>query len=333
MRKHNGTHSTPPAADEQQVKGPAEMLLAASAARRFYLEGRSKVEIAEEFGLSRFKVARILDLARDSGIVRIDIRLPGRIDAELSGAVQEACGLRRAIVVGTPSDDQNDVRRQLGSVAADLLTEIAKDDDVLGLAWGRTLHTGLAELTRLPQCTIVQINGVYSQRIANRGVVETVQRAADVSGGRAYPIYAPLILPDPDTARVLRSDPGISAAFAWFGRITKAVVSIGAWQEGSSTVYDALDPATRADYRKRGVRAEMSTHLFDADGAEVRTGLADRVLTISTEELRRIPEVIALAGGAEKAEAIDTVLRSGLVSTLITDAGAARRLLSARERV
>ncbi|WP_236700609.1 sugar-binding transcriptional regulator [Allosalinactinospora lopnorensis] len=303
------------------------MLMAANVARRFYLEGRSKVEIAEEFGLSRFKVARILDLAREAGIVRIDIRVPGQIDAELSGALQTAYGLKRAIVVRTVSDSPDNLRSQIGTVAADLLTEIVEDGDVLGLAWGRTLNVVLQALTRLPRCTTVQINGVYSQRVPSRGAVETVKRAAELSGGTAYPIYAPLILPDPDTAQALRADPGIATAFSWFSRLTKAVVSIGAWEEDLSTVYDALDPVTRKAYRDLGVRAEMSTHLFDAEGQEVRTDLTDRVLTISTEELRQVPEVIAMAAGEEKVEAIDIVLRSGLVSTLVTDAAVARRLV------
>jgi DNA-binding transcriptional regulator LsrR (DeoR family) len=43
---------------------PAQLILIASVARRYYLEGRSKVEIAEELVLSRFKVARLLDTAR-----------------------------------------------------------------------------------------------------------------------------------------------------------------------------------------------------------------------------------------------------------------------------
>ena len=37
---------------------PAQLILIASVARRYHLEGKSKIEIAEELGLSRFKVAR-----------------------------------------------------------------------------------------------------------------------------------------------------------------------------------------------------------------------------------------------------------------------------------
>ena len=48
----------------QQWKGPAELVLAASVARRYYIEGLSKTEIADEYGLSRFKIARLLETAR-----------------------------------------------------------------------------------------------------------------------------------------------------------------------------------------------------------------------------------------------------------------------------
>jgi DNA-binding transcriptional regulator LsrR (DeoR family) len=57
----------------QQLAGPASLVLSALIARRYCLDGRSKIEIADEFGLSRFKVARLIDVARSSGLVRIEI--------------------------------------------------------------------------------------------------------------------------------------------------------------------------------------------------------------------------------------------------------------------
>jgi transposase len=52
-----------------QLAGPASLVLSASVARRYYLDGRSKTEIADEFGLSRFKVARLIETARATGLV------------------------------------------------------------------------------------------------------------------------------------------------------------------------------------------------------------------------------------------------------------------------
>ena len=55
--------------------------------------------------------------------------------------------------------------------------------------------------------------------------------------------------------------------------------------------------------------------------------LDERGFTINAAQLRRIPEVIGIGGGLEKAEAIAAALRGGWINVLITDAGVARRLL------
>ena len=97
---------------------PAQLVLLATVARRHYLDRRSKVEIAEEFGLSRFKVARLLDAAHETGIVHIEIRHVDGIDVDLSARLQERFQLQHAVVVDTPSDDPADVRQHLGRAAA-----------------------------------------------------------------------------------------------------------------------------------------------------------------------------------------------------------------------
>ncbi|WP_017586219.1 sugar-binding transcriptional regulator [Nocardiopsis ganjiahuensis] len=309
------------------------MVRLAAIARRFYLEGRSKVEIAEEFGLSRFRVARDLEAARADGIVHIDIRLPERLDPERSERLREAFGLRRAIVVDT-LEDPLETRRALGSVAARLLAEIVRPDEVLGLAWSRGLQAMGAEMTELPRCTVVQLNGVLSEHTEAGGSVETVRRVAALSGGPAYPIYAPLILPDAATAATLRADPGIAAAFARFDRLTTAVVAVGGWDERNSTVYPALSPEARERYSRMGVCAEMSAQLFDADGNQVRSDLDERVISISADQLREVPEVVAVAGAGDEAKAlaVGAALRSGLVSTLVTDSAVAEVLLARKPR-
>src|ERR1700739_3331505 len=72
---------------------PSEVVLAARVARQFYIEGVSKVDIADQLGISRFRVARLLDSARESGLVRIEIGLPGgALDAGLSAGT--CSGLR-----------------------------------------------------------------------------------------------------------------------------------------------------------------------------------------------------------------------------------------------
>ena len=66
--------------------GSSSLLEAALIARRYYLDGKQKNEIAQELGISRFKVARLLDDARDAGIVDIRITVPTDVDLERGAA-------------------------------------------------------------------------------------------------------------------------------------------------------------------------------------------------------------------------------------------------------
>lgn len=301
----------------------------AAVARRFYVLGQSKLEIADELGLSRFKVARILDSAREIGLVKIEFDLGLPVDVALSDEVRSAYGLNRVIVLerALSKGDRSDVRRHIGTLAASVLSEVVTKDDVLGLSWARTVNVMAEMVTTLPRVPVVQLCGVQAGMDMRDRSVETVSRVAAAGGGDAYPIYAPLVLPDRRTAATLRGQPGIAETFGQFRHLTKAVVSIGAWAPGESTVHDSLAPAEREAIGRRGAVAEVAARLFDRDGNALSTGLAHHVLAVSTDELARVPDVIALGYTAPKAEAIDAVLRSGMATTLITDTAAAEPLL------
>ena len=197
----------------QQLAGPASLVLSALIARRYYLDGRSKIEIAGEFGLSRFKVARLIDMARSSGLVRIEIGRQGMIDVDLSARIQDRFGLRHAIVVDTPDDQPAPLRQQLGQVTAELLAEIVGPDDVLGLAWARSISAMSRALPRLPAVPVVQLTGALAMPDGDHSSIEVVRDAARAAGGSAFVFYAPFTVPDATTAAALRRQPDVARAF------------------------------------------------------------------------------------------------------------------------
>ncbi|WP_327249957.1 sugar-binding transcriptional regulator [Streptomyces sp. NBC_01320] len=305
---------------------PKEILLAASVARRFYLDNQSKVEISKEFDISRFKVARLLEAAVALGIVEISITVPAEIDTELSTAMRRRFGLKHAIVVKATADGPGGpepVTQWLAPTAAHLIATMVEPDDVLGLAWDHTVNSVTERFTKLSLCTVVQLTGVHPLESITADSGAAVRRAAAASGGKSYPIYAPLVLPNKLTADILRCQPDIAESLNQFDRVTKAVMAIGAWGSTLSTVYDSLTVNEREQYRGLGVVAEMGALLFNRDGRVISTELNDRVISVGSKQFRRIPEVIGVAGGIQKAEAIGAVLRSGLLTSLVTDSSAA----------
>jgi DNA-binding transcriptional regulator LsrR (DeoR family) len=110
------------------------------AARRYYLDSKTKSDIADELKVSRFKVARLLDEAVERGIVSFRIHAPSDVDVDLSLAVAETFGIRQALVLELPDGPADFQRAQLGRVSAEVLGSLIEPDDVIGVAWGRTLH-------------------------------------------------------------------------------------------------------------------------------------------------------------------------------------------------
>src|SRR4051794_9268831 len=310
------------------VTGPAHLVLTASVARRYYLDGKSKIEIADEFKLSRFKVARLLDNARATGLVRIEIGQPGAIDVVLSGELAEAYGLVHAIVVDTLETDPLALRRLVGSAGAELLSEITSRSDVLGLGWARALVAMRAALRQLAAHSVVQLTGALSRPDVDDSSIELVRDVARIAGCPPYRFYAPMIVHDAPTATALRNNPEVARAFSLFPSVTKAVVAVGGWDPPASTVYDAITPAERKALLRQGVHADVSGILLDQDGTAVHAPLTDRMICIDATDLRKIPEVIALTYGPEKASAVRAALRGAYVNGIVTHTSMAKALLS-----
>lgn len=309
-----------------QAPGPGRQVQIAHIATQHYLQNKTRIEIANETGLSRFKVGRLLDEAVNSGIVRIDIQSPSGVRLDLSVQLKERFGLKHAVVVDVPSDDDSILQARLGSTVADLLSEILTDDDVLGLTSGRTLSAMARSLQALPRCGVVQLAGVAGP-IQETGL-EIMRRVSSIAGVRPWTIYSPLVLSDAQAALGVRRQPDTSQTFDQFPKVTVAVGAVGSWQPENSQMIKnrALNEVDREKLLKRGVVAEFGATLI-ADSGQVIHDIDDRCIAISEAGWRAIPTVIAAAGGSKKTRAIRALLTSRLIHGLVTDTGTAERLI------
>jgi DNA-binding transcriptional regulator LsrR (DeoR family) len=198
--------------------------------------------------------------------------------------------------------------------------------DVLGMSWSRTLSGLTASLTQIPPCPIVQMTGAVPPP-DGRDLLDLVRGVARVGGGPAHVFYAPMILDDAQTAAAIRRQGDIAGAFALLPSVTIAVVAIGAWAPGLSTIYDAVTPEERAALAALGVRAEVAGVFVGADGRPVETPLDRRMIVTPGSALERIPTVLAVAYGAAKNSAVCASIRGRLVHGLVTNASLARAML------
>jgi len=305
--------------------GPDELFQRAVIARRYYLEGRTRIQIAEEFGISRFKVARELDEALATGMVEITIHNPGSIDVELSTELQRRFGLEHAYVVLTDENSPAERVEAVAKATAGLLQSILREDDVIGVDCGRTLTKIADHITALPRADVVQLTGMAGTLTSNG--VDLVRRITEISGGHSWPMYAPLVVSDARTAESLTGTQQIQETLARHNKVTCAVVSVGAWSAGASQVYELLTPEETRELEQAGVCAETCALLLDSEGRRL-AGLDERRMGVDEGILRAIPTVIAVSTGPAKIDATRAVLLSGLVKSMVTDAEIASAILA-----
>ena len=217
-----------------------------------------------------------------------------------------------------PDENPTTLREHLGNAAAELLSEIVTPDDVLGLAWSRSVSAMTNALNRLPAIPVVQLTGALVQPDTADSSVDVVRQAARISGGAAHFFFAPTVVPDPATANALRKQPEVARTFGRIGSVTKAVVGVGLWAPGESTVYDVTDKKVQRELHQRGVCGEIAGVLIDANGHPAESDLTERMIGISAAQLRAIPEVIGLAYGIARSPAVQAAVRGGFIKSLVT---------------
>ncbi len=300
-----------------------EMMIVAKA---YYLDHKSKVEIADELRISRFRVARLLAQAEETGVVTHTLNSGGMIP-DLSEAVARHLNIDNAVVLEVYGDVPS-VRTAVGRAAGQHLRDIIEDGEVLGIGWGRTLNAMFDDLDELPNVEIRLLTGRNAGDKGNsaRGLL---WRALAITGGPGYPFPAPFFIDDARTANALRRQPNVAATVAGFNRVTTAVVTIGViGPRPIGVAYSTLPVHFSEQLMRSGAVAELCGFALSADGEVVDARLERHCLSISPAQLRRANRVIAAVSDPAKARAVRAACVSGIVSELVLDVGLAQALLS-----
>jgi DNA-binding transcriptional regulator LsrR (DeoR family) len=312
---------------EHALPGAEDAALATRAAWFYHAGGLTQSEVAAKLGIAAAKAHRLIARATKAGLVRVFVEGPIGGCIALEDALIAKFGLSICRVV-PPLDEAGLPLRALGTAAANLLREALERGEhrVIGLGHGRTLAAVVEFLPRVqaPQVRLVSLLGGVPRR-TSAGAFDVIHRVAEKTGAEAYLLPVPMIANSPADAEVLRAQRGVAETLALAGEATLVLAGIGAIAEGAFLAMAGMVAA--AEVRAVGAAGavgEMLGRYFDATGDLVATELHDRVIATHPASLRG---VVAVAGGAEKIDAIRAVLTSRLLAGLITDEATARRLV------
>lgn len=298
-------------------------------ARRYFAEMKTKIEIAEELGVSRFKVARLIDEAIEQEYVKFLFPKQQALDEEIARNLCEKYHLKEAVVLPASEtwSTQEQLTVKLGGITANYLSETLEEGMKFGMAWGRVLSSTVSQLTSLPSLDVVQLSGVHPGIEFSQGPVDLIHKIAAISHGKAHPMYVPMWVDDESLAEKLAGDQAVLDTQKFYSDMDVVITGIGAWKTGSSSLCDIFPESWRDSLINKDITADVCVTLVNSEG-EVLDSPLDRLgFGITTEQLRNTKKLIGVAGGEEKYEGIVASLKSGLLKVLITDFDTAIKLL------
>ena len=302
----------------------------------YYLRDHTQQEIAERLRLSRPTVSRLLREARDLGFVQITVTPPRGLHLDLETRLEDLFKLQTVRVAegGDTANNSKVLQQQLGAAAARHLARTILPGETIGTAWGTTLTAMVDAMVPIPTegSRVVQILGGLGAPDADEYGGVLARRLAQRLNAQVVLLPAPGVVATADVRDVLRKDPHVRAALNELDSLDMIFVGLGSL--ASNAVLNdghTLTRQERKDLKVGRAACDIALRFFDAEGNSVRTTLDDRILGITTGQLRKAARVVAVAGGADKVEAIAAALKAGIVHVLITDRSTAEALVARAE--
>jgi len=283
-------------------------------------------------GISQTKISRILAVAQERGIVRVTVDEYEARDSKLEHELCARFGLREAAVVKTPRNAGADtVRQTVGHFGAPFVTELLPDAGTLAVGGGRSVTEVVHRFRRgagvAKRLTVVQAMGSIDSNITPVDALELGRSLAKMWGCGFLTLSTPAFVEDKKTRDFFLASEQIRLVRERLKKADAALVGVGPLDDSVYVERNVLSQGDIEQLKQSGAVGEICGRFFNAKGREFASRWRDRATSLDLEYLRKIPQVIGVAAGAERAPAVAAALKGGLLKTLLIDESGARALL------
>ena len=154
--------------------------LAINVAKLYYRSDYSQQKIAQELGVSRPSISRLLQYAKDKGYVNIQIVDPVEDMSHMEQRLKDKLHLKDVKIASSTINDEEEIKKYIGITAARYLDSIIKDGDIIGVGWGTTLYNMSQALVpkAIKGSQVVQLEGGVSHSEWNNYAREILESFA-----------------------------------------------------------------------------------------------------------------------------------------------------------
>ncbi|WP_110930979.1 sugar-binding transcriptional regulator [Paenibacillus bouchesdurhonensis] len=296
----------------------------------YYYESWTQEKIAEKFGVSRPIISKMIQKAREIGVVEIIVHDDPQQTTELEKELEMTYQLQQVLVVPTRDLNKELVTSAVGKAAAQFIQRLIKNGDRIGVSWGNSLYHMVREfpLDKKDDVKIIPLIGGTGNE---RTEVHSNQIAYELSkrlGGKCESLYAPSIVETNELHEQIIQLPNIASVLREGEQIDLALVGIGnPYSMSTMERYGYLDETVLSELNKLDTVADINSRFINRDGEIVDHPINHKVIGIGLEQLKQVPNVVGLAFGLHKIESIKAALKGGYIKMLVTDEATAYKIM------
>ena len=299
-----------------------EEMLMVKAAWYYYFEGKTQQQIADLMGIHRMRVVKLLDSARQNGIIRFQLRKDNEDRMSLERDLISRFQLEDVFLVPAEGDTEKN-QTGVAEAASMYIRDRIGEDSFINIGYGNTPSRILNNLATMVDAPIncISLTGGVSYYLPDV--------RSHVFNARLHLIPSPLFTSSPDMARAMREEAHVQEITRMISLAEMSVVGIGAMDE-QATIFRSgvLSPSDLTYLKMRGAVGDLLSHFYDASGKLVESPLEERLVSTDLETLRQLRHVIGVAAGEKKVQAIHAALLTGVLNVLITDIATAEKVLA-----
>jgi lsr operon transcriptional repressor len=307
------------------VKGGSAMdyeeALMIKAAWYYYFEGMTQQQAADMMGVSRMRMIKLLEKARQTGIIQFNLRKDGENRMQLEQGLITGYHLKDAFVVPA-SINQSAVNAGIAQAASMYISERLTANNYINIGYGDTPSRILNNLATTAEHTLtcVSLTGGVSYYLPDT--------RSNVFNAKLYLIPAPLLASSKEMAQAMLNETSVMEISRMISLSQMTVVGIGAMHE-SATIFKSgvLNHNDFLYLGMRGAAGDLLSHFIDKDGNLIDTPLEARLISTPLSTIKHLQNVIGVAAGDSKVEAIRAALHGQYLDVLITDDRTASQIL------
>lgn len=310
----------------------------AEIAQLYYEEHRTQAEIASLFGLSRVRITRLLQDAKELGVVEINIHYMMDRHYEMERQLSDRFPLTNVWVLNNrhiarkgTSHYRENVSLALHELAASYLRSMIKKDILLGISWGNDI-SGTAQ--SLCPCEpvdyrLVQLSGSATFSNPQFSAQSIMSLLSTKTGGTEHFLNIPFLVTNAESRRTLMQDRWNSQTLKMQIFCDAALFEVSPMEHCTAEPnwLGYMDDAYFKNACANGAIGLICGRFFDIEGKEVNCRWNESAVGISLKNFKYIKEKVCVCADPACADILREALKLGFVDTLIVDGSTAPRIL------